>query len=136
MCVCLSMYACTLHAVCLYSTARVCVLSSYSQYLGLAQHLSTTICTVFPLWSKQADALLVTARYKATCRLFDSAHFLQLESSPKQESWQKLGVFVCACLFACMYASLRQGVYVWLGFFLAFLYPIQEEAEFCVTLVY
>lgn len=42
-CVCL----CALHAACLYSTARGCVLSSYSQFLGLAQHLKTTYAQCF-----------------------------------------------------------------------------------------
>lgn len=132
MCVCARV--CTSHAACLYSTARVCVFKLLQPIRRLGTTPENNICTVFPLGQSVADASLVTARYKTTRRFFDSMHFLQLESSPKQESWQKLGVCVCLCVSvnACILVSDRVCV---VGF-LAFLYPIQEEAEFCVTLVY
>lgn len=55
--------------------------------------------------------LVVTARYKATRRFFDSVRFLQLESltETRRLADRKLGGLRVS---ACMYASLRQGVCV------------------------
>lgn len=108
-CVCLGVYFTCCGFIQYCTCLRVKLLQPIT-WLGTI--LENNICTVFPLWSKQADALLVTAQYKAT-RFFDSVHFLQLESLLKQESWQTKSLgSVCVCSHACMQVSDRVGVWL------------------------
>lgn len=119
----------------LYSNRTgVCALSSCGRPHGSARHLKKTVRTVFPLWWEQ-----VFARYSPIqnhkSALWRSCVQLRLQKTGKVSA-SPPGRYLCVCVCVCTHASWTLTV-VCGGFVVkVFLYPIQEEAEFCVTLVY
>lgn len=115
-----------------YSTCCVfvqsCVLSSSIQSPWLdtwKQHMHS----VFPFWSKQAS--LVTARTPEPRRALLPLTARDLTKARKlADQNKKREGTVCLCVFLLL------SIYVCVCVLRIFLYPIQEEAEFCVTLVY
>lgn len=114
------------------------MLSSHSQLLSLAQHLKTAYAQCFHFGqsrqtccSLQHDTKPLVGSLTAhiSCSWENALRFNRNKKSADQK--------LTACVCTCVYASLTRRAYVCVCVVvLAFLYPIQEEAEFCVTLVY
>lgn len=92
------MCVCHLHAVCLYGTGRVCVLSSYSRFRGWAQHLKTTDAQGFHFGQSRQMCCSLQHDTKPHVSSLTADVFCCQRMKGEKESWQKLGMCVCLCV--------------------------------------